>query len=47
MLYDYFNGCVRARSLDIAAQIRKKGRTIVGIYRFMFWLPSEKYKIMS
>jgi hypothetical protein len=35
MWYDCFNGCVRARSLDTAAQ-KKKERTTIGIYRFMF-----------
>jgi hypothetical protein len=34
MWYDCFNGCMRARSLGTAAQI-KKGRTTIGIYRFM------------
>jgi hypothetical protein len=37
MWYDCFNGCVRARSLGTAAQIKKKGRTTIGIYRFMVW----------
>jgi hypothetical protein len=34
MWYDCFNGCVRACSLGTAAQI-KKGRTTIGIYRFI------------
>jgi hypothetical protein len=35
MWHDCFNGCVRARSLGTAAQIKKKKRTTIGIYRFM------------
>jgi hypothetical protein len=35
MWYDCFNGCVRAHSLDTAAQIKKNERTTIGIYRFM------------
>jgi hypothetical protein len=35
MWYDYFNGCVRARSLGTAAQIKKKKRTTISIYRFI------------
>jgi hypothetical protein len=34
MMIDYFNGCVRARSLGIAAQ-KNYGRTFVGIFRSM------------
>jgi hypothetical protein len=34
MMVDYFNGCVCARSLGIAAQ-KNYGRTFVGIFRFM------------
>jgi hypothetical protein len=48
---DYFNGCARARSLDIAAQIKIMGEPSLvftglwfGIY---LGLPSEKYKIVS
>jgi hypothetical protein len=54
MLVDYFNGCVRARSLGIAAQIKNMGALLMvfaGIWydicAIIFWLPSEKYKIMS
>jgi hypothetical protein len=51
MWIDYFNGCARARSLDIAAQIKIMEEPLLvftclwfGIY---LGLPSEKYKIMS
>jgi hypothetical protein len=49
MWIDYFNGCARARSLDIAAQIMGEPPLIFtglwfGIY---LGLPSEKYKIIS
>jgi hypothetical protein len=51
MWIDYFNGCTRARSLGIAAQIKFMGEPPLvftclwfGIY---LGLPSEKYKIMS
>jgi hypothetical protein len=51
MWIDYFNGCSRARSLGIAAQIKIMGEPPLiftglwfGIY---FGLPSEKYKIVS
>jgi hypothetical protein len=54
MLYDCFNGCVRARSLGIAALIKKKGEPLLvftglwfDICAIIFWLPSEKYKIVS
>jgi hypothetical protein len=54
MLIDYFNGYVRARSLGIAAQIKNMGAPLLifaGIWydicAIIFWLPSEKYKIMS
>jgi hypothetical protein len=54
MLVDHFNGCVRARSLGIAAQIKNMGAPLLvfaGIWydicAIIFWLPSEKYKIMS
>jgi hypothetical protein len=54
MWIDYFNGCVRARSLGIAAQIKNMGARLLvfaGIWydicAIIFWLPSEKYKIMS
>jgi hypothetical protein len=53
MLYDYFNGCVRARSLGIAALIKKKEEPLLvftdlwfDICVTIFWLPSEKYKIV-
>jgi hypothetical protein len=29
MWYDCFNGCVRARSLGTAAQIKKKGESLL------------------
>jgi hypothetical protein len=51
MWIDYFNGCARARSLGIAAQIKIIGEPLLvftglwfGIY---LGLPSEKYKIVS
>jgi hypothetical protein len=54
MLVDYFNGCVRTCSLGIAAQIKNIGAPLLvfaGIWydicAIIFWLPSEKYKIMS
>jgi hypothetical protein len=54
MWIDYFNGCVRARSLGIAAQIKNMGAPLLvfagilyDICAIIFWLPSEKYKIMS
>jgi hypothetical protein len=54
MWYDCFNGCVRARSLGIAAQIKKKGKPLLvftdlwfDICVIIFWLASEKYKIVS
>jgi hypothetical protein len=54
ILVDYFNGYVRARSLGIAAQIKNMGAPLLvflGIWydicAIIFWLPSEKYKIMS
>jgi hypothetical protein len=54
MLVDSFNGCVHARSLGIAAQIKNMGAPLLvfaGIWydicAIIFWLPSEKYKIMS
>jgi hypothetical protein len=52
--YDCFNGCVRARSLGTGAQIKKKGEPLLvftglwfDICAIIFWLASEKYKIMS
>jgi hypothetical protein len=54
MLHDYFNGCVRACSLGIVAQIKKMGEPLLvfadlwfDIYAIIFWLPSVNYKIMS
>jgi hypothetical protein len=54
MLVDYFNGCVHARNLGIAAQIKNMGAPLLifaGIWYdicvIIFWLSSEKYKIMS
>jgi hypothetical protein len=47
---DYFNGCTRARSLNIAAQIKIMGEPLLvftgswfGIY---LGLPLKKYKIV-
>jgi hypothetical protein len=44
MLHDYFNGCARARSLGIVAQL-KKGKPLLvfaglrlDIYAITFWL---------
>jgi hypothetical protein len=50
MLIDYFNGCARARSLSIAAQIKIMGEpslVFIGLWFGSIRLPSEKYKIMS
>jgi hypothetical protein len=50
MLIDYFNGCVRARSLGIAANIKFMGESslvFIGLWLSFIRLPSEKYKIMS
>jgi hypothetical protein len=54
MWYDCFNGCVRTRSLGTAAQIKKKGEILLvfaglrfDICAIIFWLASEKYKIVS
>jgi hypothetical protein len=53
MWYDYFNGCMRAHSLGTAAQIKKKKEPLLvftglwfDICAIIFWLASEKYKIM-
>jgi hypothetical protein len=49
MMIDYFNGCARARSLGIAAQIKIMGEPsliFTGLWFGFIWLPSEKYKIM-
>jgi hypothetical protein len=50
MLIDYFNGCARARSLCIAAQIKIMGEPsliFTGLWFSFTRLPSKKYKIMS
>jgi hypothetical protein len=54
MWYDCFNSCVRARRLGIAAQIKKKREPLLvftdlwfDICAIIFWLVSEKYKIVS
>jgi hypothetical protein len=50
MLIDYFNGCARARSLGIAAQIkimREPSLVFTGLWFGSIRLSSEKYKIMS
>jgi hypothetical protein len=50
MLIDYFNGCARARRLDIAAQIKIMGEPLLvftGLWFGFIRLPSEKYKIIS
>jgi hypothetical protein len=54
MLVDYFNGCVRARNLGTAAQIKIMGEPSLvftgpwfDIYVMFVRLPSEEYKIVS
>jgi hypothetical protein len=51
MVIDYFNGCTRARSLDIAAQIKIMGEPSLVFLGLQFCtylrLPSGKYKIVS
>jgi hypothetical protein len=51
MWIDYFNGCARARSLGIAAQIKIMGEpplVFTGLWFGIYLgLPSEKYKIVS
>jgi hypothetical protein len=50
MLIDYFNGCARARSLGIAAQIKIMGEpslVFTGLWFGFIRLPSENYKIIS
>jgi hypothetical protein len=50
MLIDYFNGCARARSLGIVAQIKIMGEpslVLPGLWFSFIRMPSEKYKIMS
>jgi hypothetical protein len=48
---DYFNGCVRARSFGIAAQIKIMRKPLLVFIALWFSiyhdLPSEKYKILS
>jgi hypothetical protein len=49
MLYDCFNGCVRARSLGIAAQKIMGELSSVSTrlwFVIYFWLPSEEYRIV-
>jgi hypothetical protein len=50
MLNDFFNGCERARNLDIAAQIKIMGEpssVFTGLWFVIYlWLPSEEYKIV-
>ena len=49
MLYDCFNGCVRARSLGIAAQkiMGELSSVSTGLWFVIYlWLPSEEYKIV-
>jgi hypothetical protein len=51
MWIDYFNGCARARSLGIAAQIKIMGESSLVFTGLWFGihlrLPSQKYKIVS
>jgi hypothetical protein len=50
MLIDYFNSCVRASSLGIAAQIKIMGEpslVFTGLRFGFIRLTSKKYKIMS
>jgi hypothetical protein len=50
MVIDYFNGCTRTRSLDIAVQInimREPSLKFSDQWFGLIWLPSKKYKIMS
>jgi hypothetical protein len=50
MVIDYFNGCARARSLGIGAQIKFMGEpslVFLGQWFGFIRLPSEKYKIIS
>jgi hypothetical protein len=51
MWIDYFNGCARACSLGIAAQIKIMGEpplVFIGLWFGIYLgLPSEKYKIVS
>jgi hypothetical protein len=52
MWYDCFNGCVRPHSLGTAAQKKKEPLLVFtglwfDICVIIFWLASEKYKIVS
>jgi hypothetical protein len=50
MVIDYFNGCVRARSLGIAAQIKIMGEpslVFTGLWFGFLQLSLEIYKIVS
>jgi hypothetical protein len=50
ILINYFNGCARARSLSIAAQIKimeEPSLIFIGLWFSFIRLPSRKYKIMS
>jgi hypothetical protein len=50
MVIDYFNSCVRARSLGTAAQIKIMGELSLSFIGMLFGflrLPSEIYKIVS
>jgi hypothetical protein len=51
MLIDYFNGCVRAHSLGIAAEIKIMGEPSLVYSGLWFctylWLPPRKYNIVS
>jgi hypothetical protein len=45
MVIDYFNGCVRARSLGTAAQIKSMGEpSLVFTYRSMVWFSSAAFR---
>jgi hypothetical protein len=49
MVIDYFNGCVRARSLDVVAQIKIMENLVLvftGLWFGFLRLPSEIYKIV-
>jgi hypothetical protein len=50
MVIDYFNGCVRARSLGTVAQIKSMGEPsllFTGLWFGFLRLPLEIYKIVS
>jgi hypothetical protein len=53
-LVDCFNGCVRARSLALRFKYKNMGASLLvfagtwyDIHAIIFWLPSEKYEIVS